>query len=57
MPALFAEFRPKPFGGGVIFIAVLLAGLYFLSWVNYLLFHSLAELFSIVIATGIFIIA
>ena len=34
-----------------------LIGLYFTSWVNYLLFHSLAEIFSIVIAFSIFVIA
>ncbi len=40
----------------IIFIALLI-GLYFTSWVNYLLFHTLAELFSIVVAMSIFIIA
>ncbi len=39
----------------VILIALL--GLYFTSWVNYLLFHSLAEIFSIIVAFSIFIIA
>jgi PAS domain S-box-containing protein len=34
-----------------------LAGLYIISTYNYLLFHSLAELFSIVIAAGLFMIA
>jgi len=32
-------------------------GIYFTTWVNYLLFHTLAELFSIVIAFSLFIIA
>jgi PAS domain S-box-containing protein len=41
---------------GIIGIAVL-AGLYFLSRFNYLLFHSFAEVFSIVIAFAIFAIA
>ena len=34
-----------------------LVGLYFTSRYNYLLFHSLAEIFSIVVAYGIFMIA
>jgi len=34
-----------------------LASLYFTSFYNYLLFHSLAELFSIIIACGVFMIA
>jgi PAS domain S-box-containing protein len=34
-----------------------LAGLYFISSYNYLLFHSLAEIFSIAIAAGLFMIA
>jgi PAS domain S-box-containing protein len=34
-----------------------LAGLYFISSCNYLLFHSLAEIFSIAIAAGLFMIA
>lgn len=37
-------------------LAVLL-GLYFASEYNYLLFHSLAELFSVVVACGIFMVA
>ena len=40
----------------VIWILVLL-GLYLSSLYNYLLFHSLAELFSVVIAVGVFAIA
>src|SRR4030042_2289566 len=35
----------------------ILFGLYLTSLYNYLLFHSLAEIFSVVIACGIFIIA
>ena len=35
----------------------LLVGLYLTSLHNYLLFHSLAEIFSIVIACGIFMLA
>lgn len=34
-----------------------LVGLYFTTWVNYLLFHSLAEVFSIVVAFSLFMIA
>jgi len=37
--------------------SVILIGLYFTSLYSYLLFHSLAEIFSIVIACGIFIVA
>src|SRR5690349_11425785 len=40
-----------------LFGVLLLAGLHLTSRYNYLLFHSVAELFSIVIAGGIFIIA
>lgn len=39
----------------VLFAA--LVGLYFTTWVNYLLFHSLAEVFSIVVAFSLFMIA
>ena len=38
-------------------VAVVLIGLYFTTWVNYLLFHSLAEGFSIVVAFSLFMIA
>lgn len=39
-----------------VFLGILiLVGIYFTSFYGYLLFHSLAELFSIVIAFGIFI--
>jgi hypothetical protein len=36
---------------------LLLFGLYLTSLYNYLLFHSIAELFSVVVASGIFILA
>ena len=36
---------------------VIAAGLYLISLFNYLLFHSLVELFAVVIAFGIFMIA
>jgi PAS domain S-box-containing protein len=36
---------------------LIFAGLYFSSWYNYLLFHSIAEIFSIIVAFSIFIIA
>ena len=39
------------FGVGTLFV-LCLSGLY-----NYLLFHSLAEIFSIIVACGIFIVA
>ncbi|MDP2211574.1 MAG: MASE3 domain-containing protein, partial [Candidatus Aquicultor sp.] len=41
----------------VVVAVTVLAGLYAASSYNYLLFHNLAELFSIVIAAGIFMIA
>jgi len=37
--------------------AVIFTGLYFSSWYNYLLFHSIAEIFSILVAFSIFVIA
>lgn len=40
-----------------ISLSLILSGFYFISLYNYLLFHSLAELFSIVIAFTIFILA
>ncbi len=39
------------------FLTAALIGLYFTSWINYLLFHFLAEIFSIVVAFSIFVIA
>lgn len=41
---------------GVLFGALGLCGLYLISLNNYLLFHGLAEMFSIVVACGIFMI-
>ena len=38
-------------------ILLFLGGLYFTSLYNYLLFHSIAEVFSIVVAFGIFLVA
>jgi hypothetical protein len=51
----------KRFSGGRGIIHLLawvltLPGLYFTSYYNYLLFHSLAEMFSIIVACGIFMI-
>ena len=40
-----------------LFGAVLLAGLFILSMGNYLLYHAIAEVFSIIVAFGIFIVA
>jgi len=42
-------------GGGIIF--AVLVGLYLTTWVNYLLFHTLVEVFSIVVAFSLFLIA
>jgi len=41
---------------GNVFIFAILVGLYFTTYVNYLLFHSLAEIFSIVVAYSVFMI-
>ena len=41
----------------LVVLSLVLVGLYFTTWVNYLLFHSLAELFSIVVAFSLFVIA
>ena len=48
--------RVQDFISAAIFIAALI-GLYFTSRINYLLFHSLAEIFSIVVACALFMIA
>jgi len=41
----------------VLIVSLFVLGLYFISLYSYLLFHSLAEIFSIIIACGIFMIA
>ena len=51
----FAEHRPLLLNSTVLVIAFI--GLYATTSVNYLLFHSLAEIFSIVVAFSIFVIA
>ncbi len=53
------EARPVQIGKFLPFLiwALVLAGLYLSSLYSYLLFHSLAELFSVVIAVGVFAIA
>jgi hypothetical protein len=53
------EARPQPLGKFLhCFIwALVLVGLYLSSYYSYLLFHGLAELFSVVIAVGVFAIA
>lgn len=52
MPGQFREFLPV-FAMGV----AVLAGLYLAKLYHYLLFHSLVEIFSVIVAFGIFIIA
>ncbi|MBI4329770.1 MAG: hypothetical protein HY673_00645 [Chloroflexi bacterium] len=49
-PAVFSRYAAPLFGAG------LLAALYTSSLYSYVLFHSLAELFSVVVACGIFIV-
>ena len=49
--SLFQRFR------FLIAWAIVFAGLYFAEEYNYLLFHSLAEIFSVIVASGIFMIA
>jgi PAS domain S-box-containing protein len=39
-----------------LFVTTTVIGLYLTTWVNYLLFHSLVELFSIIVAATVFII-
>lgn len=39
-----------------LFTLAILTGLYLTTWVNYLLFHTLVELFSIIVAATVFII-
>lgn len=51
------ELTIKPLARRVLWMSFLLGVLVSLSWYNYLLFHSLAELFSVVIACGMFMIA
>lgn len=47
-----------PSGAGFyLFIALVLSGLYFTTWKSYLLFHSLSEIFSVVVAFAVFMIA
>ena len=41
----------------ILLNVLILAGLYLISLYSYLLFHSLAEIFSIIVAFGIFAIA
>jgi signal transduction histidine kinase len=41
----------------IIFSLVFIAGLYFISLYSYLLYHSIVELFTVVIAFGIFVVA
>ena len=43
--------------GNVAFFSILLVGLYFTSLYSYLLFHNIAEIFSIIVACGMFMIA
>lgn len=38
-------------------LIVIFVGLYFTSWISYLLFHTLVEIFSIVVAASVFVIA
>ena len=40
-----------------LFGILVLFGLYLMSLYNYLLFHSIAELFSVIVAIGIFMLA
>ena len=41
----------------ILILAGIIIGLYFITNTNYLLFHSIVEVFSILIATSVFIIA
>ena len=50
------EATPERWVNRLLLLGALVA-LYFTSWVHYLLFHSLAEIFSIIVAGTIFVIA
>jgi PAS domain S-box-containing protein len=52
-----AELRKPSWYLSILVGAAVFAGLYFSSWYSYLLFHSIAEIFSILVAFGIFVIA
>jgi len=52
-----SRFRALNRYGEILAVAVGIGVLYIVSFYNYLLFHSLAEIFSIVIACGIFFFA
>ncbi len=47
----------KKYYGSILFFASVLFGLWAVSAYSYLLFHSIAEIFSIVVAFGIFVLA
>ncbi len=49
--------RAADIGSGLLLWGFILYGLYLISLSNYLLFHSLAELFSIVVACSVFLMA
>ena len=52
-----AELRKPSWYLTILVGAAIFAGLYFSSWYNYLLFHNIAEIFSILVAFSIFVIA
>jgi len=56
---MLSSMREKPIisQGSIIVLCVTLFGLTIASFFNYLMFHSLVELFSIVVAFGIFVLA
>jgi len=55
--ASITELRKPGWYLSILVGALVFAALYFSSWYNYLLFHSIAEVFSILVAFSIFIIA
>jgi PAS domain S-box-containing protein len=55
--ASIKELRKPGWYLSILVGAIIFAGLYFASWYTYLLFHSIAEVFSILVAFSIFIIA
>jgi PAS domain S-box-containing protein len=50
-------FKEKKNLGEILIFSFILIGTYLTSFYNYLLFHTLSELFSIIVAGGIFVIA
>jgi signal transduction histidine kinase len=51
------EVSERPLGRALLVTIAILAGLYVAQWRSYLLFHTFVELFSVVVASSIFVLA